>query len=185
MTTEAAIVTGPPTAELLCPECGHLNPGGIDRCNQCQKHLFIKCRECGHVNFRAQARCEECLSPMRHSHVVPPLPHHLYWPYCWRYDPHRNWIIPAQLLAFVVAVCVTVSLAVNFSTYFQKAQRFLFSSAFEAYPVNMPLRIAIPVDILTAALFVLVPVSILALSVWLTKQSLIGRRRRSFSSPSR
>lgn len=115
MATDASSPSGSTSPQLICPQCGYPNPSGSDRCSHCQKHLYILCSECDHVNFRGHSHCEKCQSPLRHSHSMPPPSHHLHWPFCWRMDASRKWLVPLQLLIFVSAVGLTSAMVFNFS----------------------------------------------------------------------
>ena len=45
---------------LLCAVCEHLNPAGLDKCEECSSHLFIFCARCGAKNQRVHSRCIQC-----------------------------------------------------------------------------------------------------------------------------
>jgi hypothetical protein len=165
-------------SSLLCPQCGYINRDRVDRCIRCQKHLFIKCSGCGQVNFRGNVRCDECRYPLRHTHQAAPFSHHLYWPFCWRFNPYRKWVVPVQILVFAVAVFVTVGLVVNFPECFQKTERALFPEAFAIHPDELPLRVAVCLDMFTAALFASLPLGIMMVLIWLTKLALTDSRHR-------
>lgn len=52
---------------LLCKECEHLNPRGLEQCESCNADLFIECHRCHHTNLRVRARCEKCRRRLQRS----------------------------------------------------------------------------------------------------------------------
>jgi hypothetical protein len=96
----------------------------------------------------------------------------LYWPYCWRYDPNRKWIIPVQLASVLLASFIVASLSVNLFDSFNGAERFLFSDLFNEFPIQVPRRYLYPLHAVTAGIFLL-PLGLGAMLVaWLAKQSI-------------
>lgn len=61
-----AKVSGPGRG-ILCMECEHLNPDGLERCEHCEAELFIQCPSCSHRNYRAHEKCRSCRSPLARS----------------------------------------------------------------------------------------------------------------------
>lgn len=51
---------GPAGPGVLCVKCEHLNPPGVDKCINCEAHLFVFCTHCNHRNARVHSRCERC-----------------------------------------------------------------------------------------------------------------------------
>ena len=45
---------------VVCAKCTHLNPAGLQRCEQCRGHLFVVCRDCATTNARSEPRCLKC-----------------------------------------------------------------------------------------------------------------------------
>lgn len=45
---------------VLCIKCEHLNPPGIETCEECGAHLYVNCQECQTKNSRVSARCSHC-----------------------------------------------------------------------------------------------------------------------------
>jgi hypothetical protein len=45
---------------VLCGRCEHLNPLGLDACEDCHAPLFAACPQCGHRNPRVLDHCEQC-----------------------------------------------------------------------------------------------------------------------------
>ena len=48
------------TEPVVCAKCTHLNPAGLQRCEQCRGHLFVVCRDCETTNARSEPRCLKC-----------------------------------------------------------------------------------------------------------------------------
>jgi hypothetical protein len=48
------------TEPVVCAKCTHPNPAGLQRCEQCQGHLFVVCRDCSTTNARTEPRCLKC-----------------------------------------------------------------------------------------------------------------------------
>ena len=48
---------------VLCSECDHLNPSGIDECEVCHRALFSICRDCGKSRPRNLRNCPSCKPP--------------------------------------------------------------------------------------------------------------------------
>ncbi len=49
---------------VLCAYCEHLNPKGIQKCEDCSRDLFVDCVNCGQPNVRARSRCQQCGRPL-------------------------------------------------------------------------------------------------------------------------
>lgn len=45
---------------VLCGRCEHLNPLGLEACEDCHTPLFAPCPKCGHRNPRVLDHCENC-----------------------------------------------------------------------------------------------------------------------------
>lgn len=52
---------------LLCKECEHLNPSGLEQCERCDEDLYVNCHRCDHRNLRIRARCERCRRRLQQS----------------------------------------------------------------------------------------------------------------------
>jgi hypothetical protein len=65
-TRRPAQVSGPGPG-ILCVECDHLNPDGLEKCEHCESELFIQCPNCSHRNNRAHEKCRTCRSPLSRS----------------------------------------------------------------------------------------------------------------------
>lgn len=53
-----------PGKGILCIECDHLNPDGLEQCEHCNANLFIDCPTCQSRNNRAHERCRKCKTPL-------------------------------------------------------------------------------------------------------------------------
>jgi len=104
MRTAASTETELPL-ELQCPKCGRTTPSQEPFCRHCRRHLYVACPRCGEVNFRGNERCVECNVSLHKSRVpVAPASHQLVWPVCWASPASRWWVVPIQVLVFIVAV---------------------------------------------------------------------------------
>ena len=45
---------------LLCSNCSHLNPSGLEESEYCNSHLFVKCNKCKVRVQRGIVRCPKC-----------------------------------------------------------------------------------------------------------------------------
>ena len=88
-----------------CPKCSTPNPAKELVCLHCGRHLYLVCPDCGEVNFRGNEWCCECHSQLRQArHPITPPISRFYWPLNWSLRQARWWVVPAQVVLFIVAV---------------------------------------------------------------------------------
>lgn len=92
-------------------KCGKPNPATELICLACGRHLYVACHHCGELNYRANERCVECRTQLRPLRRRAPEPrvYQFVWPVRWSIQAPRWWVIPAQIVAFVASVLVTVA----------------------------------------------------------------------------
>lgn len=95
-----------PLSEIVCPKCGQENPGGVETCQNCRRHLLVFCGHCGSPNHRSSSRCVECRTQL-HFHG-----HHR-----WKAAKARKWVKPVEAALFVVAVLLTAKGVVKVAEY--------------------------------------------------------------------
>lgn len=96
--------------KVTCSRCQTESPADTLECPTCGRHLSVYCGACGELNPRAAVRCKACMHQLRvrrHRRHAPAL-QRLVWPRRWDWSHRPRWVLPAQILASLLAIFLGV-----------------------------------------------------------------------------